>query len=495
MHSSRREQSPAQDLERRVREVINRREFLVAAGAAGSVTALTGCSGAIRSILGSRLPETIEPPTARCLPAYRLLNRIGFGPTPGQPALVADLGHEQYIREQLEANRKEDAALLAQIGRLDAFMMESSELRDLPEGELIRQLQQAALLRATYSPNQLQERMVEFWTDHFNIYGRKAYAAWRKPKDELTVVRSNALGKFPEMLMASAKSPAMLEYLDNQVNEKGAANENYAREILELHSLGVDGGYTQRDVQEVARCFTGWTIENRFGRPRGRFRFDESLHDPGEKSVLGHRIPAGGGVEDGETVIHILSLHPSTARHISKKLCQKFIGEAPERLVAACCDRFLASQGDIRETLRPILFSPLLIESPPILKRPFDFVVSALRALGAATDGGPGVNRHLEAMGQPMYEWPMPDGYPVAAEAWTGSLLARWNFALALCSGSISGTSAPIQQLKERSDSIAEFVLGLVEIPQGVRESISSPDLEIHEVTALCLASGEFQWR
>jgi uncharacterized protein (DUF1800 family) len=336
--------------------------------------------------------------------------------------------------------------------------------------------------------------------------------------DELTVIRKHALGKFPDLLRASAHSPAMLAYLDNQINERKAPNENYARELLELHTLGVHGGYTQKDVQEVARCFTGWTVENRFLRPRGRFRFDPHLHDDGPKMVLGVHIPAGGGQKDAEEVLNLLANHPSTAQFIAHKICRYFLGDAAATWTPKLTEIYKQTDGDIRAMLRPLLFSREILEGPPIIKRPFDYMVSALRALNADTDGDRPLQEHLAHMGQPLYQWPMPDGYPDKTSAWTGSLLARWNFATALATNAISGTRVDLPALmrqshattdEEYADSLIELIFALPPKADSMRllrdrlarYLMQSPRLErkerplLAETAALILASQEFQWR
>jgi uncharacterized protein (DUF1800 family) len=364
--------------------------------------------------------------------------------------------------------------------------MNSVEMEDLHREEIVRQLQQAALLRAVYGANPLKERMVDFWSDHFNVFGRKETVAWRKGSDEESVVREHALGKFPEMLRASARSPAMLAYLDNEQNRSGHANENYARELMELHTLGVDGGYSQRDIQEVARCFTGWTVENRFLRRKGTFRFDEDRHDDGEKTVLGEPIPAGGGERDGDRVLEIVSTHPSTARFLAKKLTIYFLGRRSESVERSIARAYTRTGGDIRAMLRPILLSDELLQGRPILKRPLDLVASALRALDGTTDGGSAIQAHLAAMGQAPYEWPMPDGYPVKPTAWSGSMLPRWNFAFALASGRIRGT-----ELEGGGLSREEQVEALL----GVRPSFDLLAAVERDGLGVALAAPEFQWK
>lgn len=487
---------------------LSRREALLAGGVAGAGLALSGCSSLVNSRLAPALPDEIRPP-AQPEPARRLADRLGFGPRPGDLAHIVSMGSTAYVEEQLKADQPLPPNLVALLHRLDVLRMDGMELRDLPEDEIVRQLQQAAILRAVYNPNQLHERLVDFWTNHFNIYARKGLAAYRKARDEQEVSRRHALGRFEDLVLASATSPAMLAYLDNRVNLRGVPNENYARELLELHTMGVDGGYTQRDIVEVARCFTGWTVEARFLRPQGRFRFNPALHDDGEKIVLGHRIPAGGGEEDGRRVIEILSKHPSTARYIAKKLTVAFWGEADPKWIQKLERAFTASGGDIRATLRPLLTSPELFEAPAIAKRPFDFLVSALRATAANTDGDAPLQAHLERMGQPLYQWPMPDGYPVKTEAWTGSLLARWNFAMALCNGAIPRTRVDIRELDARSSVggyalAAEQVLGHSTRSSAGRRMAERLGQAAREggltesgatAFALALAAPEFQWR
>lgn len=460
----------------------SRREFLgLAAGVAG---ALAGCE-ALRTAQHS-LPTNIALPKHGTSEALRVLNRAAFGPRPGDIAELNAIGREQYVEKLLRAEERESLDLVARLHRIDVLRMDGIELLDLPRDEIIRQLQQAAILRAIYGRNQLLERMVEFWSNHFNIYARKAEGMYFLPAESEQVIRKHALGKFEDLLMGTAKSPAMLNYLDNKVNRKGVPNENYARELLELHTMGVDGGYTQNDVQEVARCLTGWTIESRFMRPRGKFRFDDSQHDDGEKHVLGHRIPPNGGVEDGETVIEMLAKHPATARFISSKICRYFLGDAAETWIERTAETFVSTGGDIRAILKPILLSDELVESTPIIKRPFDFVVSALRALDADTDGNRSLQRHLEAMGQPLYQWPMPDGYPDSTESWTGSLLARWKFATDLIGNRIAGTTVSLDRLKNRGANWSQLVLASHETWSvgGDKETV-----------ALLLCSPAFQWR
>ncbi|HEY0866190.1 MAG TPA: DUF1800 domain-containing protein [Fimbriimonas sp.] len=461
---------------------LSRREWIALAGTALAA----GCAPLAARATAKAQPEDFETPGNSEEPGRRLYNRAGFGPRPGNLARYREQGHARTVEQLLRADEPEDAALMMQLMRLDVLRVDPAELHDLKEETILAQLQQAAILRAVYGRNPLLERMSEFWTDHLNIFGKKRPAAWHKGADETKVVRRHALGSFPEMVRESARSPAMLTFLDGTQNQKGQPNENYARELMELHTLGVDGGYTQDDVMEVARCFSGWTVEDRFLRPRGRFRFDPDRHDAGEKRVLGTRIPAGGGIEDGEKVIEIVCAHPATARHLARKLVRKFVGTESPKLESQVEKAYWESRGEIREMLGPILTSRELLEGPPILKRPFDLVVSALRALDATTDAGNALQDHLEAMGQPIYQWPMPDGYPVETDAWSGSMLPRWRFAFALGAGALRGTSFSDGLVPA---TIYQALMGDDRVPLD----LSGQDAA--SMAGLCIASPGFQWR
>jgi len=467
----------------------------MAAGAAS----LAGCSRMVNEVARRELPTDLRlPPNPE--PTARLLGRVGFGPRPGELSEVAAIGPGTWVHQQLAPDASDDPALMLQLAQFEALSEDAAELRDDPDWNVTQQLSAAAILRATYSRWPLRERMVDLWTNHFNIYADKARGAFRKPTDDLKVIRTHALGTFPEMLAASAKSPAMLTYLDNQLNDRRHPNENYARELMELHTLGVHGGYTQRDVMNVARCFTGWTVENRFLRPRGTFRFDADQHDDGEKLVLGHVITSGGGVSDGEEVLAILGAHPSTARFIASKLTRTFLGKTEGPWVDRLANIYLQTKGDIPSMLEPLLTSDDLVNGEPIPKRPFDFLVSALRVTGAATDGI-GVQAYLDRMGQPLFSWPMPDGYPDRAAAWTGSMLGRWNFAHDLTHGAAPGAGVNASELlaSTHADPARAAVIVVLSRPTGsddpVLDTLRSSKGDANGLLALALSSPEFQYR
>ena len=515
---------------------MNRRDYL---GKVGTITLLvagaSGCSHVGQRFLKARppLPAGSPPPSSTAAGGdvfiQRFLNRAGYGAAPGDRERLLKIGREAWLDEQLAApvatgipslvglglgaitggehgdtGGDETPGLLYRLAGIEPLHNATYEERDWPEAKVLAALTQAALLRAVYSKWQLRERMAAFWSDHFNIYGRKiidfgrAYATthltYYLNADETHVIRRHALGRFPDMLQASARSPAMLGYLDNQRSMSGTANENYAREIMELHTLGVGGGYTQKDVQEVARCFTGWGVENRFYHKRGTFRFVGEKHDNGAKTVLGVFIAANGGEKDGEIVLRILAAHPSTARFVARKLVRHFWGDENEIWVSRLAAIYTKTGGSIPAMLRPLLLSDDLETAPPIFKRPWDFVVSALRATDADTDAGETVQAHLRGIGQPLFEWPMPNGYPEKTSAWTGSLLARWNFAFALAAGYIGRTDIP-DGLAKATDlpAVAAAILGVTP-GETVMQALKLGGTGA-EAMALALCAPEFSWR
>lgn len=450
-----------------------------AAAIAATGVVLAGCAEILHRT-ASHLPEKASPVVPG--PESRLASRLGFGPAPGQIDEIKKLGIDAYIEQQLKGDQPEPMMLTAQIQRLEVMQCDPIDLLDIPDPEAIRQLNQVAMLRAIYSKNQLKERMVDFWTNHFNISAKKAFGAFYLVGDQKSVIRQHALGSFPKMLTASAHSPAMLEYLDNQVNQKGKANENYAREIMELHTLGVGSGYTQTDVHEVARCFTGWSVEKRAFKKRGQFVFLRELHDEEPKTVLGHKLAAGLGKGDGDWVVQTLATHPWTAAHLARKLAVYFLGARHEPLEKEMSAEFLKSDGNIAAMLRPMLFSPLFLDGQGAAQRPLDYVISTLRLTGAVTNCNKHLQNHLANMGQPLYEWPMPDGYPNGADHWQGSLLARWNYAYLLANGGISGTRIPVSDLEKCYDAQDTE---LIRRATGIAESN----------LALALAAPEMNWR
>ena len=533
-----------------------------------------------------------------------VLNRLGFGARPGDVDKVRKIGVDKYIEQQLNPSSIDDSVAENKVKGLEIFNMSTAELFEkYPNpGALLRQLnggkqaqadaqaktgdkagnpqdpnamtedQQRArrqelaelyrkydlrpaqqlmpqivanrVIRAVYSERQLQEVMVDFWQNHFNVFSGKNAVRWYIPSYERDVLRKNALGNFKDLLTATAMHPAMLFYLDNfqsvspnaprpgnnqagnqrlqqiirnggqlppqmrerlrrqgitdaqidarlqqirtnpQANQKRperGINENYARELMELHTLGVDGGYTQKDIVEVAKAFTGWTIADPQGYRRsaarmitgqedeqldrlqrmagvpddlesGQFYFNDRWHEKGPKYVLGQKIDEGG-IKDGLKVIDILVNSPATAKFIAKELCIKFVSDNPsDALVGRVADAFHKSGGDIKTTLRAIFTDNEFFARENYrakIKTPFELVVSSIRALGADTNGSPAMLAMLNKLGEVPYGYQAPTGYPDKAEDWvnTGALLERMNFAIAVASNRIPGTTVNLKDL------------------------------------------------
>jgi uncharacterized protein (DUF1800 family) len=415
------------------------------------------------------------------------LSRLTFGSRPTDAARVREIGLARWIELQLNPSRIDDREaerrLPAAVAPPETF--DSQKAVQQFSRQSVQRLASARLMRAVYSDRQLQEILVDFWFNHFNVFAGKGRTSEFIEAYETETIRPHVFGHFRDLLEATAKSPAMLFYLDNWLsadpdaapaiangnrtrrrigrlpatapapqaqNRRRGLNENYGRELLELHTLGVDGGYTQQDIIEVARAFTGWTIERaRASRDRGRapngappamalagggeFRFAPALHDARKKVVLGHTIDAGGGIEDGERVLDILAAHPSTAHHIATKLVQRFVSDSPpEALVRLVADRFRDTKGDLRETVRAVITSDEFFAQEfrrAKVKTPLEFVVSAVRASGRDVPDARPMMRSLQQLGMPLYMCQPPTGYEDTAEAWisAGALVTRMNVA------------------------------------------------------------------
>jgi uncharacterized protein (DUF1800 family) len=523
-----------------------------------------------------------------------VLNRLGFGARPGDVAKVKALGIEKYIDRQLDPSSIDDSVAESKVKGLEVFGMSTAEifarypnpgallrqleggrdaqaaaqaneqmsdkereerqqkLRQLyakydlrPAGQMVPQIVSNRVLRAVYSERQLQEVMVDFWQNHFNVFSGKAATRWYIPSYERDVIRKHALGNFKDLVVGTAQHPAMLFYLDNfesrspsaQANNRGngplqralrdgnltpqmrerikrnqgitdaeldqrlkqmqnrpqqqrpqmGINENYARELMELHTLGVDGGYTQKDIVEVAKAFTGWTIadprgyrrsaamtisgeENRrldrlqqlAGVPNdlesGEFFFNPRWHEGGTKTVLGQKVNEGG-VKDGLKVIDILVKHSSTAKFIARKLAVKFVSDNPdEKLVNRVAEAFSKSSGDIKTTLRALFTDREFFDAKNYrakIKTPFELAVSSIRAVGGNTNAGPAMVAMLNKLGEIPYGYQAPTGYPDTAEDWvnTGALLERLNFAIAVASNRIPGTRVDLKSFEKKERS------------------------------------------
>ena len=489
--------------------------------------------------------------------AAHLLSRFSYGPRVGDIDLVVKVGLEKWFQQQLDG-RQPDAHLNKMLGNFDAINLSNREvvtkypqgnrvfrmaLEDgvinkdsvnksdrreyraqieaymkqkglKPQQEVFRQFIAQKILRATYTNNQLQELLTDFWFNHFNVSLNKNQCAEFVPAYERDVIRPNVFGKFEDLLLATAKSPAMLMYLDNfssmGVNEQMTTgfpakagpnaqqkaknvkglNENYAREVMELHTLGVDGGYTQNDVTQAARVLTGWTIypmgdraygsqmkqlADRMGQANftkrgfvrdGDFLFAANRHDTKEKVVLGKKFPAGGGYEEGVELLKMLADHPSTARFISRKIAVRFVNDnPPQALVDRMAKTFTATNGDIRQVLITMVSSKEFWSKQALrekTKSPFELAISAVRSLDAEINAPYMLYTWISKMGQKMYYYQAPTGFPDKGQYWinTGALLYRMNFGLALASQKIPGVTINLAELnKNREPESAEAAL------------------------------------
>jgi len=500
---------------------MNRRDFIKLMGIASASLALSAC-GPVYDRLAGGEPTIEDWPTLNAGDFLRL-SRLTFGPTAGERDHFSKIGLGAFIEEQLayeSLDNKPADLRLRDFGTLDLKANELYEygsklFDDLDKVPVPSELRQATLIRQVYSPRQLYEVMVEFWSDHFNISVDKGDCWYLKTVDDREVIRKHALGNFHELLNASAHSPAMLVYLDNQANDKSHPNENYAREVMELHTLSVQGGYSQKDVMELARCLTGWTVKQNFWL--GEFKFDEELHDEGNKIVLGTTITPSGEAE-AEGVIEVLARHPATAHFIATKLARRFIADDPPAdLVEKAAQKFLETDGDIKAVLRVILLEGLPVAQPKY-KRPVNYVVSALRMLNVYYGDGKGFSQPsrpvieaLSRMGQPVFGWPTPDGFPDVAARWQGNLMPRWQFALALARNELDGVTVDIPALLKAAniteptqgvDQLSTLLLG-APLDTAARDSLiatlkakGADDESLAQiVTAGLLASPAFQWR
>jgi uncharacterized protein (DUF1800 family) len=484
---------------------FTRRHFLqfIALG-----TVAAGCTPIVDNRLQPALPAAVNQiRTETATRIVHLLNRATFGATSGLVETANNQGIEAWLEQQFDYQALDDWQMALRLRRLDTLNMTAPDLLSfgrLPDKHYVaNQLAAAMLLQAIYSKRQLYEMLVHFWGDHFSIYHFKADTYTLKTVDDREVIRPHALGNFGAMLRASAHSPAMLFYLDNIVNEKSHPNENYAREIMELHTLGVDGGYTENDVLEVARCFTGWSVSD-----NGRFEYRPEWHDDGEKQVLGHTIAAGGGKSDGDHVLEILIEHPSTARYLATKLARRFVADEPSApLVDDLTTTWRESHGDIITVMRRLFQHELFWNAPQKFKRPLELVISLLRVTNATYNGSPALVERLQTMGQRPFGFSTPDGYPDTANEWSGSLTPRWNFALDVVNNNQAGVTVPIQEWLRFGGNDPINTLGqamlqrdlTVAETQAISSVIGKSDgfnqNDTRTMLAMLLSSPAFQWR
>ncbi|HTZ96489.1 MAG TPA: DUF1800 domain-containing protein [Terriglobales bacterium] len=476
---------------------------------------------------------------------------------------LLDLPPDQRVKEILRMSAEDRLALARSLkpntrdellDGMSAQQRETMIALNNPQQVVVDELVEGKILRETYSERQVQEVMTDFWLNHFNVYLGKGPDRYFLTSYERDVIRPHSMGKFEDLLAATAQSPAMLFYLDNWLsvgpdsddargvpknpmagwrramrgnpakppkNRNSGLNENYGRELMELHTLGVNGGYSQKDVTEVARVFTGWTIKQ--PRDGGGFTFEERMHEPGDKTVLGKRIKSNGEKE-GFEVLHLLAHHPATAKFICTKLAMRFVSDdPPPALVSRMSQTFLKKDGDIREVLRTMLRSPEFWSNDAYrakVKTPLEFVVSSLRASNAEVSDALPIAHRLQALGMPLYGMQPPTGYSMKADAWVNSsaLLGRMNFALTLANGKLRGTEVDWTRLPGAPSANPHDVLMALEddllagdVSQQTHETlvarlddpkvsqrrlddpIRPPDLAV--LSGLILGSPEFQRR
>ena len=411
--------------------------------------------------------QLVGPPLSDREKVMHVMNRLAFGPKQGEVEKVLLEGGitdqwKTWVAQQLKPASIDDAAVEAEIKkRYPAMSKTTAELyKEFPyrQGgggnwrEPGHVLQDAVLTRAVYSNRQLNEVLAEFWRNHFCVdisSQEQKPRSWAAVEYEQQVVRANVMGKFANMVFASARHPAMLDYLDNQVSKANNWNENYARELMELHTVGVDRGYNDFDVIELSKVLTGWQFE----RGTYVFKFNDSIHQPGAKKVMGTQIKPG--YAGGEQAIYMLATHKYTANYIATKLCKYFVNDAPPpALVTRVENAFLQSKGDLPKVYEAIFYSPEFLDRGNFrakFKTPFEFVVSANRAVGATVDSARKTNQVLARMGQEVYNCPDPTGYFDRSEAWldAGVLTARWDYALSLARGDIDGIK-PAEKVFDR---------------------------------------------
>lgn len=492
----------------RVERRRSRRALFRSLGSAAGLAGFWGASQSRRARASSpQVSADVDPGSL----VSKLVRRITMGLNESELALANQLGYTGYLEYQLNHTAIDDSVVDAQLAGLTTLTMTPSQLYAANPGTITNELIEQVIRRSVFGKRQLFERMVEFWTDHFSIDINDGDTVYLKTTDDRNVIRAHALGSFPAMLDASAHSPAMLYYLDNFLNVAGNPQENYARELMELHTIGVDAGYTQQDVQEVARCFTGWTFWARnAGELTGTFRFRADRHDNGTKTVLGHTIPAGGGVNDGLIVLDILVNHPNCATFIARKLCRWLLGEdTPVSIINDVAATFTATGGDIKAMIRSALKPNYLYDAAPRYKRPFHHFMSCMRAVPTTINGTASLRSRLIGAGHLPFSWGPPDGFPDYFDYWQGLILPRWNFGASLMSGQVNQVVIDYnaffngmntaQQCVDRIDQ----ALFAGEMPPGEKTRIlqyMQPDppaptvTEKRDALALAMGSPAFQW-
>jgi uncharacterized protein (DUF1800 family) len=452
---------------------LSRRSFLQWSAAGAAALPLSASTAA--STGAPTAPEAARQ-LASSDPILHLMNRITWGVRADELARARQMGYDAYLDAQLNPESITDTTAETVLGRYPIVGMDRQTLYRLHNAYERPRLSMIAAMveRVVLSACQLQERMVDFWADHFNVsLDAEQEGFLDQVVFQREVLRQHALGNFRDMLFASAKSPAMLYYLDNFINIAEDPNENYARELLELHTLGVDGGYTEQDVEAVARAFTGWTVHS---ATRDGFYFNPETHDADRKQVLGHTLPAGRGIEDGLHVLSILANHPATAHFLSHKLCVRFVSDnPPQALVNSTAQVWQQSNGDIRTVLRHIFTSSAFRESAgQKYRRPLEWFIGALRATNTTFTSTYSLLELLERLSQVPYGWRPPDGYPDTAVRWmsTNNLLERWNIAMLLTHAANS-----------HEHGMQANLIARIGVPQTVGELVDATAIQVFGTT------------
>jgi uncharacterized protein (DUF1800 family) len=453
--------------------------------------------------------ENLAAPAEWASVNNRLVRRATLGLTRDEVARATSMGYQGWLNYQLNYARIDDSACEDAVAlKYPALAYTGEQLFAADSNVILRQYQESTIYRAAFSKRQLYQRMVEFWTDHFTMDWDKVQ--YLHVLDNRDVIRRHAMGKVGDIVKASAHSAAMLAYLDQTQSRRQAPNQNYARELMELHTMGVDGGYSQDDVAELSRVLTGWTVQG-----RGNFVFNPQIHDFGAKTVLGVSVPATSstigqeGVKEGEMIIDVLLNHPSTARFIATKMLQWLLTPAPsEAQIKTIAAVYRATKGDIKSMVRAILNDEWLPAAPLKLKRPFHYLVSGLRGISATAtvNGVTGNNNQLNTLGQTLFGWETPDGYPDKAEWWAGNILPRWNYAVYL-SNLNSATEVQVDTTTYRAgttdnaiDMIDQNFFG-GELDATTRVALLTylkagtfNDARVRETIGLAMSTNAFQW-
>lgn len=405
-------------------------------------------------------PADVDPSADWLL--MRLVDRITFGANPEEQALARSLGYEGYLEYHLSHTAIPDSDVDARMASYPIYGQTYAQIVATGATVVRQQLIEARLMRALLSKRQLFERVVDMWNNHMAIYiFENDNVAYLKVADDANVIRPNALGTFPNLLIANAHSPAMLHYLDNTVSTALQPNENYSRELMELHTLSVSGGYTQDDVIALSKILSGWSFESRSAQPTyGQFRYISTNHNTQPKTFLGVNFPGNQGQAEGDQALTMLINHPSTARYVAGKLCLEFLGEdTPAEIVTDVANVYTQTNGDIKAMLRRVLRPERLAAAPRKLKRPMHLFISSLRTLPITVNALNGLRSQLQPVQHQPYAWGAPDGYPDRVGYWQGNFLPRMSWGSTVGSNAVAGIVVDITAFYNGATASAQQVV------------------------------------